>query len=67
MASAAHNPTEERKAGTSNGGAMLLLSLAVLVLLIWLLVDVIQTENAGSGLLLALGAVALVMLMIGFY
>jgi regulator of protease activity HflC (stomatin/prohibitin superfamily) len=67
MAAAAHNQTEERKATTSGGGAMLLLTLVLLGLAVWLLVDVIATENGWSGVLLALDAFALVMLMIGFY
>jgi regulator of protease activity HflC (stomatin/prohibitin superfamily) len=67
MAAAAHNQTVERKASTSGGGAMLLLTLVLLGLAVWLLVDVIATENGWSGVLLALDAFALVMLMIGFY
>lgn len=67
MTASAHNATEERKASTSTGGAMLLAWLLLVGLAIWLLIDVINTENGWSGILLALSAVAIVLIMVGFY
>ena len=50
MVAAALNRTQERKANTSNGGMMLLLSLVVLAALIWMIVGLIADENALNGL-----------------
>ena len=67
MAAAALNRTEERKANTSNGGMMLLLSLAVLVALIWLIVGLIADESAFNGLGTIILSIVLVLQLCGFY
>ncbi|MGE0742602.1 MAG: hypothetical protein AB7O98_14775 [Hyphomonadaceae bacterium] len=50
MAAAALNRTQERKANTSNGGLMLLITLIVLALMIWSIVALIRDENAVNGI-----------------
>ena len=67
MAAAALNRTQERKANTSNGGMMLLLSLVVLAVLIWLIVELISDENAVNGLGTILLSIVFVLQLCGFY
>ena len=64
---AALNHTQERKANTSNGGIMLLLTLVVLGLLIWSIVEVIRYENGWTGLLVTVLALVFTLQLIGFY
>lgn len=67
MVAAALNHTQERKASTSNGGMMLLLTLVVLGLLIWTTIELIRHESAGMGLLLTALSLIFVCQLIGFY
>lgn len=67
MVAAALNRTQERKANTSNGGMMLLLSLAVLAVLIWLIVELIADENPVNGLGTILLSIVFVLQLCGFY
>ena len=67
MAAAALNRTQERKANTSNGGMMLLLSLAVLAVLIWMIVALITDENPVNGLGTILLSFVFVLQLCGFY
>ena len=67
MAAAALNRTQERKANTSNGGMMLLLSLVVLAVLIWLIVELIADENPVNGLGTILLSIVFVLQLCGFY
>ena len=67
MAPAALNHTQERKAQTSNGGMMLLLSLLVLVALIWAIAGLIRDENAVNGIGTIALSVVLVLQLCGFY
>jgi regulator of protease activity HflC (stomatin/prohibitin superfamily) len=67
MTAAALNHTQERKASTSNGGLMLLLTLVVLGLVIWTFVELIRTDvEAWALALLGLGLL-LAGILIGFY
>lgn len=67
MAAAALNRTQDRKANTSNGGMMLLLTLVVLVVLIWLVVDLIRTENAASTIGVIVLGIVFTLQISGFY
>lgn len=67
MVAADLNHTQERKANTANGGIMLLLTLIVLVLAIWALVELIRTENGWYGLWLTILSLVFALQLIGFY
>ena len=69
MAAAPLANTQERKAQTSNGGLMLLVTLGLLAAVIWALVQVIVSDgdNGGAVLTLFTGSLLFVMLLIGFY
>jgi regulator of protease activity HflC (stomatin/prohibitin superfamily) len=67
MAAAALNRTQDRKANTSNGGMMLLLTLVVLVVLIWLVVDLISTENPASTIGVIFLGIVFTLQISGFY
>ncbi|MCX7356858.1 MAG: SPFH domain-containing protein [Alphaproteobacteria bacterium] len=67
MVAAALNRTQERKANTSNGGMMLLLSLVVLAVLVWLIVELIADENPANGIGTILLSVVFVLQLCGFY
>jgi regulator of protease activity HflC (stomatin/prohibitin superfamily) len=67
MAAAALNRTQDRKANTSNGGMMLLLTLVVLAVLIWLVVDLIRTENAASTIGVIVLGIVFTLQISGFY
>ncbi len=67
MAPAALSHTQERKASTSNGGMMLLLSLAVLIALIWAIVALIRDENVLSGIGTIVLSFVFVLQLCGFY
>jgi regulator of protease activity HflC (stomatin/prohibitin superfamily) len=67
MVAAALNHTDERKANTSNGGVMLLLTVIVLGLAIWSLVEVIRTEDGWYGFLTAVLWFVFTLQLVGFY
>ena len=67
MVAAALNRTQERKANTSNGGMMLLLSLVVLVALLWCVIQLIANENAAYGLGTIVLSFVWVLQLCGFY
>jgi regulator of protease activity HflC (stomatin/prohibitin superfamily) len=67
MVAAALNHTEERRANTSNGGVMLLLTLLVLILAIWSLTDLVAHENPVTGLLMTALILIFVLQLVGFY
>jgi regulator of protease activity HflC (stomatin/prohibitin superfamily) len=67
MAPAALSHTQERKASTSNGGMMLLLSLVVLIALIWTIVSLIQDEKAVNGIGTIVLSFVFVLQLCGFY
>ena len=67
MAAAALNRTQERKANTSNGGMMLLLSLVVLAALIWMIVQLIAYENGLNGIGTIVLSIVFVLQLCGFY
>ncbi|ANP47018.1 hypothetical protein ATE48_14385 [Candidatus Viadribacter manganicus] len=67
MAAAALNRTQERKANTSNGGFMLLLSLVILAALIWMVLDLIRYENGINGLGTVVLSIVFVLQLCGFY
>jgi len=67
MAAAALNRTQERKANTSNGGMMLLLSLAVFAALIWMIVQLIAYENGLNGIGTIVLSIVFVLQLCGFY
>jgi regulator of protease activity HflC (stomatin/prohibitin superfamily) len=67
MAAAALNHTQDRKANTSNGGMMLLLTLVVLIALIWLVVDLIRAENGASAIGVIVLGIVFTLQISGFY
>jgi regulator of protease activity HflC (stomatin/prohibitin superfamily) len=67
MAAAELNRTQERKANTSNGGMMLLLTLVILVALIWAVVMLIRDENALGGISTIVLALVFTLQLCGFY
>ena len=67
MAAAALNRTQERKANTSNGGMMLLLSLVVFAALIWMIVQLIAYENGLNGIGTIVLSIVFVLQLCGFY
>lgn len=67
MTAAALNHTQERKANTSNGGMMLLLSLVVLAVLIWSTIALISDESAIYGISTVVLAVVWTLQLCGFY
>jgi regulator of protease activity HflC (stomatin/prohibitin superfamily) len=67
MAASALNHTQERKAATSNGGLMLLVSLALSALMIWSIIEFIRWESAPMGLLMGVTIVAFTLAISGFY
>ncbi|MBY0564307.1 MAG: SPFH domain-containing protein [Hyphomonadaceae bacterium] len=67
MTGGALKKTTERKANTSNGGLMLLVTLALLVLMIWSIVQFIRTENTPMGVSMAVTIVAFILASCGFY
>jgi regulator of protease activity HflC (stomatin/prohibitin superfamily) len=64
---AALNATQERKATTSNGGLMLIVTLILLGVLIWQVVELIRYENAVSGITVIVGSLVWTMILVGFY
>ncbi len=67
MAAAALNHTQERRANTSNGGMMLLLTLIVLIALIWLVVELIRAEGALNGIGVIVLGIVFTLQISGFY
>jgi regulator of protease activity HflC (stomatin/prohibitin superfamily) len=67
MTAAALNHTQERKANTSNGGLMLLVTLAVLGLAVWALIDVIRTDSGTHAITMIVSIVVATLMLIGFY
>ena len=67
MAAAALSHTQERKAQTSNGGMMLLLTLVVLVVLIWMVVELINSESALTGIGTIVLSIVFTLQLCGFY
>lgn len=67
MAAQALNHTQERKANTSNGGLMLLLTLVVLGLLIWAVIELIRYENGGMGIAVIVLSIVFTLQLCGFY
>jgi regulator of protease activity HflC (stomatin/prohibitin superfamily) len=67
MAASDLNRTQERKANTSNGGLMLLITLLLLVGLIWLTIGLIRDENVFNGVGVIVLAFAFVLVLCGFY
>lgn len=67
MAAAPLNHTQERKASTSNGGLMLLVTLLVLGLMVWSMIELVATDNGAMGAVLAFLSLVFVFLLIGFY
>ena len=67
MVAAALNRTQERKANTSNGGMMFLLSLVVMAVLIWLIIGLIADESAFNGIGVIVLSIVWVLQLCGFY
>jgi len=67
MTAAALNHTQERKANTSNGGLMLLMTLLVLAAAIWALTQTIAYDSGPMALLMAVLVVTFVFILVGFY
>lgn len=67
MAAAALNHTQERKANTSNGGMMLLLTLVILIALIWTTIALIRDENGVYGAATIGLAIIFTLQLCGFY
>jgi regulator of protease activity HflC (stomatin/prohibitin superfamily) len=67
MAAAALSHTQERKAQTSNGGMMLLLTLVVLVVLVWMVVELINSESALTGIGTIVLSIVFTLQLCGFY
>jgi regulator of protease activity HflC (stomatin/prohibitin superfamily) len=67
MTAAALNHTQERKANTSNGGLMLLITLLVLAAAIWALTQTIAYDSGPMALLMAVLVVTFVFILVGFY
>ncbi len=69
MSAAPLHQTQERKAKTSNGGLMLLVTLALLAAAIWSLVAFIASdgEAAFHGVVLVVASLAFTLILCGFY
>lgn len=67
MVAAGLNKTQERKANTSNGGLMLLLTLIVLAALIWTVIELIRFENGVNGIAVTVLALVFTLQLCGFY
>ncbi len=67
MTAAPLNRTQERIAGTSNGGLMLLVSLILCGAMVWSLVDLIGKESPATGLIMVTATTAFLLAITGFY
>lgn len=67
MAAAALSHTQERKANTSNGGLMLAVTLVLIALMIWVVAELIRTDDKTYALWLLPLIVVLSFVLVGFY
>ena len=67
MTAAALSHTQERKANTSNGGVMLLLTLVVMGLVVWTFISIIRYEDPSYVIALIVLSIVLTAQLIGFY
>jgi regulator of protease activity HflC (stomatin/prohibitin superfamily) len=67
MTAAALSHTQERKANTSNGGLMLLLTLVVMGLVVWTFISIIRYEDPSYVIALIVLSIVLTAQLIGFY
>jgi regulator of protease activity HflC (stomatin/prohibitin superfamily) len=67
MAAVELNRTQERKANTSNGGFMLLVTLLLLVGLVWMVIEFIRHENGLTGIAVLVLSLAFTLALCGFY
>jgi regulator of protease activity HflC (stomatin/prohibitin superfamily) len=67
MAAVELNRTQERKANTSNGGMMLLVTLLLLIGLIWMVVELIRNESGANGIAVLVLSLAFTLALCGFY
>jgi regulator of protease activity HflC (stomatin/prohibitin superfamily) len=67
MAAVELNRTQERKANTSNGGLMLLVSLLLLVALVWMVIELIRYENGLTLTSVLVLSLAFTLVICGFY
>lgn len=67
MTAAALSHTQERKANTSNGGLMLLLTLVVMGLIVWAFISIIRYEDPFHVFTLIALSIVLTAQLIGFY
>jgi len=67
MTAAALSHTQERKANTSNGGLMLLLTLVVMGLIVWSFIEIIRYEDPFHVITLIVLSIVLTAQLIGFY
>ncbi|MFN3464975.1 MAG: SPFH domain-containing protein [Terricaulis sp.] len=67
MAAVELNRTQERKANTSNGGLMLLVSLLLLVALVWMVIELIRYESGATLTSVLVLSLAFTLVICGFY
>jgi regulator of protease activity HflC (stomatin/prohibitin superfamily) len=67
MTAAALNRTQERKANTSSGGLMLLLTLVVLFVMVWAIIQLIREESGIHGITVLVTSLVFTAQLIGFY
>ncbi len=67
MTAAALNRTQERKANTSNGGLMLLLTLLVMGLMVWSFIEIIRYEDPFHVIALIVLSLIFTLQLVGFY
>jgi regulator of protease activity HflC (stomatin/prohibitin superfamily) len=67
MTAAALNHTQERKANTSGGGLMLLLTLVVMGLMVWSFIEIIRYEQGFHVIALIVLSLILTLQLVGFY
>ncbi len=67
MTAAALNHTQERKANTSGGGLMLLLTLVVMGLMVWSFIEIIRSEQGIHVIALIVFSLIFTLQLVGFY
>jgi regulator of protease activity HflC (stomatin/prohibitin superfamily) len=67
VTAAALNRTQERKANTSNGGLMLLLTLLVMGLMVWSFIEIIRYEDPFHVIALIVLSLIFTLQLVGFY
>ncbi|MBY0568417.1 MAG: SPFH domain-containing protein [Hyphomonadaceae bacterium] len=67
MTAAALNHTQERKANTSGGGLMLLLTLVVMGLMVWSFIEIIRSEQGIHVIALIVLSLIFTLQLVGFY